>query len=123
MCGITGFYLPSPNADHFAHRMSAGGLLVHRGPDDFGNWINPEQTFGIQHYRLAIVDTSKAGAQPMHSPDGRWVIAFNGEIYNHLELREILESGNEAPVWVGQSDTETLVAAVSAWGLRATLDM
>jgi len=122
MCGITGFYLPRPNADHFAHRMTAGGLLVHRGPDDFGNWINPEQTFGIQHYRLAIVDTSKAGAQPMHSPDGRWVIAFNGEIYNHLELREILKSENEAPVWVGQSDTETLVAAISAWGLRATLD-
>jgi len=122
MCGITGFYLPASDSGHLAHRLSAGGLLPHRGPDRFDNWVNPEQTLGLQHYRLAIVDLSPAGAQPMHSADGRWVIAFNGEIYNHPQLREQLESEGVAPRWRGHSDTETLLAGISAWGLRKTLD-
>ncbi len=122
MCGITGFYLPRANSSHPAHRLTAGGLLQHRGPDRFDNWVNQEQTLGFQHYRLAIVDLSPAGAQPMHSTDGRWVIVFNGEIYNHTELRQRLEVEGSAPRWRGHSDTETLLAAISAWGLRKTLD-
>jgi asparagine synthase (glutamine-hydrolysing) len=122
MCGITGFYLPISDPCHPAHRLSAGGLLSHRGPDRFDNWVNPEQTLGFQHYRLAIVDLSSAGAQPMHSADGRWVIVFNGEIYNHLKLREQLEAEGAAHRWRGHSDTETLLAGISAWGLRKTLD-
>lgn len=122
MCGITGFYLPTSDTGHPAHRLSAGGLLQHRGPDRFDDWVNPEQTLGFQHYRLAIVDLSPAGAQPMHSADGRWVIVFNGEIYNHPQLREQLEAEGAAPRWRGHSDTETLLAGISAWGLRKTLD-
>jgi asparagine synthase (glutamine-hydrolysing) len=96
--------------------------LQHRGPDRFDNWVNPEQTVGLQHYRLAIVDLSSAGAQPMHSADRRWVIVFNGEIYNHSQLREQLEAEGVAPRWRGHSDTETLLAGISAWGLRKVLD-
>ncbi|MEI6760575.1 MAG: asparagine synthase (glutamine-hydrolyzing) [Betaproteobacteria bacterium] len=123
MCGITGFYLPTADPGHLAHRLSAGGLLSHRGPDRFDNWVNPERTLGFQHYRLAIVDLSSAGAQPMHSADGRWVIVFNGEIYNHTQLRAQLKAEGSAPRWRGHSDTETLLAGISAWGLRRTLDV
>jgi asparagine synthase (glutamine-hydrolysing) len=122
MCGITGFYLPASDPNHLAHRLSAGGLLPHRGPDRFDNWVNPERTLGFQHYRLAIVDLSPAGAQPMHSADERWVMVFNGEIYNHSQLREQLEAEGAAPRWRGHSDTETLLAGISVWGLRKTLD-
>lgn len=123
MCGITGFYLPQPDSSHFAHRLCAGRLLTHRGPDSFKNWVNSERTVAFQHYRLAIVDLSSAGAQPMQSSNGRWVIAFNGEIYNHLDIRRRLDIAGAAPSWRGHSDTETLLAAISAWGLRKTLDI
>lgn len=122
MCGITGFFLPRTDSKHLAHRFMLGGLLTHRGPDHFDSWINSEQTVGLQHYRLAIVDLSPAGAQPMLSVNGRWVIVFNGEIYNHMKLRELLEGEGVAPCWRGRSDTETLLAGISAWGLRKTLE-
>jgi asparagine synthase (glutamine-hydrolysing) len=122
MCGITAFYLPRSNPNHPVHRFSDGGHLKHRGPDGFGRWINPEETLGLQHYRLAIVDLSSAGTQPMHSEDRRWVIAFNGEIYNHFGLRKQLVADGFSPRWRGHSDTETLLACISAWGFRKTLE-
>ncbi len=122
MCGITGFFLSRTDSNHLAHRFTLGGLLVHRGPDHFDNWVNSEQTLGLQHYRLAIVDLSPAGSQPMLSRDGRWVIVFNGEVYNHMKLRELLEAEGAAPCWRGHSDTETLLAGISSWGLRKTLE-
>jgi asparagine synthase (glutamine-hydrolysing) len=121
MCGITGFLLPETNPRHPVHQFAEGGLLHHRGPDAFGYWFNAEQTVGLQHYRLAILDLSPAGAQPMLSADGRYVIAFNGEIYNHVELRSRLESEGLVARWRGGSDTETLLAGISAWGLDKTL--
>lgn len=121
MCGITGFVLPRPTDTHPAHRLAQGGLLTHRGPDRFDTWASPDGRVGLQHYRLAIVDLSPAGAQPMHSADGRYTVVFNGEIYNHLELRNRLSAEGLAPSWRGHSDTETLLAAISAWGLRAAL--
>ncbi len=122
MCGLTAFYLPRANPDHPAHRLSDGGLLQHRGPDGFGKWVNPDETLGLQHYRLAIVDLSSTGTQPMRSEDCRWVIAFNGEIYNHVLLRKQLAADGFAPHWRGHSDTETLLACISGWGLNLTLE-
>jgi asparagine synthase (glutamine-hydrolysing) len=122
MCGITGFFLPRTDSNHLAHRFRLGDLLVHRGPDHFDNWVNSEETLGLQHYRLAIVDLSPTGSQPMQSRNRRWVIVFNGEIYNHMKLRELLEAEGAAPCWHGHSDTETLLAGISTWGLRKTLE-
>ncbi len=95
--------------------------LIHRGPDDRGEWRDGAAGIALGHRRLAIVDLSPAGHQPMHSACGRFVIAFNGEIYNHMDLRRELESCAAAPAWRGHSDTETLLAACARWGVEATL--
>jgi len=91
MCGLAGFLGGSVGAggDVLLRRMA--DTLIHRGPDDGGYWCNSEQRIGLGHRRLAIVDLSPAGHQPMVSTSERFVIAFNGEIYNHLELRKELE--------------------------------
>ena len=91
--------------------------LVHRGPDDAGVWADAGAGVALGHRRLAIIDLSPAGHQPMLSDCGRYVIAFNGEIYNHLALRGELAG----QAWRGHSDTETLLAGIAAWGLEATL--
>ncbi|MBB6065840.1 asparagine synthase (glutamine-hydrolyzing) [Pseudoxanthomonas broegbernensis] len=96
--------------------------LAHRGPDDDGRWSEAEAGIALGHRRLSIVDLSPSGHQPMVSPSGRWVIVFNGEIYNHLQIREILERTGCAPAWHGHSDTETLLAAIESWGVEATLE-
>ena len=93
--------------------------LFHRGPDDEGVWS--EGQIGLGHRRLAILDLSSTGAQPMHSDCGRYVLAYNGEIYNHLYLRHALEIEDAVPPWRGQSDTETLLAAIAHWGLDDAL--
>lgn len=91
--------------------------LYHRGPDDGGSWIDVAHGIALVHRRLSILDLSAAGHQPMPSASDRYVIAFNGEVYNHLDLREALPGY----AWRGHSDTETLLAAVSAWGVNTTL--
>lgn len=101
-----------------AHARAMGAALSHRGPDDRGAWVDAEAGLSLSHTRLAILDLSPAGAQPMHSPSGRHVLVFNGEVYNHLELREQLQ---HPPAWRGHSDTETLLACIDAWGLADTL--
>lgn len=95
--------------------------LVHRGPDDHGRWCDPERGIAIGHRRLSILDLSQAGHQPMISACGRYVIAFNGEIYNHEQLRVKLESQGQAPLWRGHSDTEVVLAAFGAWGVISAL--
>lgn len=92
--------------------------LRHRGPDDAGVWVDGEAGIGLAHRRLSIIDLSPAGHQPMVSAGGRYVVAFNGEIYNHLNLRRELEINAD---WRGHSDTETLLAGFEAWGVEATL--
>jgi len=122
MCGIAGFLAPSPltpEAVRIAQAM--GDRLQHRGPDGRGEWLDPEAGVALAHRRLAIVDLSAAGRQPMASADGRWIITFNGEIYNHLDLRDELQEGGRAPTWRGHSDTETLLAAISTWGVEAAV--
>jgi asparagine synthase (glutamine-hydrolysing) len=95
--------------------------LAHRGPDDFGYWFQRDIGLAMGHRRLSIVDLSPAGHQPMGSASGRYQVTLNGEIYNHLALRTELESNAAAPTWRGHSDTETLLAAIEAWGLRRAL--
>lgn len=96
--------------------------ISHRGPDSDGYWIDPQASIGLAHRRLAIVDLSPAGAQPMFSVSGRYVLAFNGEIYNHVRLRDALErEGKVSANWQGHSDTETLLAGFDAWGIEGTL--
>jgi asparagine synthase (glutamine-hydrolysing) len=95
--------------------------LVHRGPDDAGVWADEARGVALAQRRLSIVDLSAAGHQPMHSHGGRYVIVFNGEIYNHREMRLTLEPA-AAGGWRGQSDTEVLLAAIDAWGIDGALD-
>lgn len=94
-----------------------GKAIVHRGPDDNGIWLDADAGIGLSHRRLSVLDLSPAGHQPMVSPSGRYVIAFNGEIYNHLDLRRQMDS----QVWRGHSDTETLLAGFECWGIEETL--
>jgi asparagine synthase (glutamine-hydrolysing) len=119
MCGIAG-YLTSGRADPaLAHRMIQP--IAHRGPDDQGVWTDAEAGVALGHRRLSIVDLSPLGHQPMASNDGRWVLDYNGEIYNHAALRAELDAAAGPIAWRGHSDTETLVECIAAWGLEATL--
>ncbi|SKA80854.1 asparagine synthase (glutamine-hydrolysing) [Thiothrix eikelboomii] len=121
MCGIAGFlgftHLNQP-AQTLEHMTAA---LQHRGPDAQGLWLDAEAQIALGHRRLAIVDLSTAGQQPMRSADGRYLCVFNGEIYNHHALRKKLERSGVSPQWRGHSDTETLLAGFAHWGIEATL--
>ena len=122
MCGLTGFWARGQHAaDMEVTAVAMADRIRHRGPDDDGVWIDAAAGVAIAHRRLSILDLSPAGHQPMASFSGRWVLAYNGEIYNHLDLRRRLESEGAAPAWRGHSDTETLLAAIEAWGVEATL--
>lgn len=119
MCGIAGAF-GGPGVDTaVVQRMTRA--LAHRGPDDEGAWVDSDAGIGLGHRRLSIVDLSPAGHQPMISPSGRYVITFNGEIYNHAELRAELLAQRHEVAWRGHSDTETLLAGFDAWGIKATL--
>lgn len=124
MCGLTGF-LSVTGAEQQATQSvlrKMANAIVHRGPDSDGYWADADAGIGLAHRRLAIVDLSPAGAQPMTSGSGRYVLAFNGEIYNHLLLRDTLQSEGQVNIpWRGHSDTETLLAGFDAWGIEATL--
>ena len=121
MCGIAGV-LRNP-ADGLVPPpllLAMGETLRHRGPDGQGTWTDGAAGIGLSHSRLAIVELSDAGAQPMLSHCGRYVLAFNGEIYNHRALRRDLESFGKVD-WRGHSDTEVLLSAIERWGLEHTL--
>ncbi len=124
MCGFAGF-LTFGGTEHGALEhvaRSMANTLVHRGPDDSGEWVDPETGIALAFRRLSIIDLSPAGHQPMRSADGRYVIVFNGEIYNFAELRKELEQSGEAPVWRGHSDTEVLLAMIVSRGLDRALE-
>ena len=97
-------------------------VIVHRGPDGDGYWADAEAGIGLAHRRLAVLELSAAGAQPMESVSGRYVIAFNGEIYNHMRLRDALQRESRVVAsWRGHSDTETLLVGFDTWGIEDTL--
>jgi len=121
MCGIAGI-LGAGRVDRAVlEKMTSA--LAHRGPDDFGLWVDDDSRVGLGHRRLAIVDLSPAGHQPMLSADGRFVLTFNGEIYNHGDLRAELEARGAVPEggWRGHSDTEVFLHGIVTWGLAETL--
>lgn len=121
MCGIAGFCNFKGDWQKNIERMC--DKMYHRGPDASGVWASDDHRVVLGHRRLAIVDLSPAGAQPMVSRDGRYVIAYNGEIYNHASIRKKLLAEGKIPAFRGTSDTETLLEAIAAYGLKDTLKM
>lgn len=118
MCGVVGAATGKSLALSLSHVEAMATRIAHRGPDSHGVWHKDGAFLG--HRRLAIVDLSAAGHQPMTSHDGRLVISYNGEIYNHRDIRAKLELAGQIS-WRGHSDTETLVEALSRWGIEKTL--
>lgn len=120
MCGIAGFIgLGFADYAPLARRMAE--QIKHRGPDGAGIWCDTDAGIALAHRRLAILDLSEAGHQPMVSADGRLVLVFNGEIYNHAELRRDINAAGWSVGWKSHSDTETLLAALQIWGIEGTL--
>lgn len=119
MCGFAG--LLGEGDSPIVERML--DTIVHRGPDDWGCWFDANRRIGLGHRRLSVVDLSPAGHQPMSSSSGRFVMAFNGEVYNHLQIRKQLEQAHGQPIeWLGHSDTETLLAGFDIWGIQGTIE-
>ena len=109
MCGIAGF-LCSQNSSYLKNLNNLNNIkdiLYHRGPDDHGIWFNNNEMVAFGHTRLSIQDLSPAGHQPMESFSKRYLMVYNGEIYNHLDLRNKLKSLSPNLEWRGKSDTET----------------
>jgi len=120
MCGLVGLLDRSAGIDPLQLKRAAS-VLRHRGPDQEGIWFDASAGIGLGHCRLSILELSSAGDQPMISQSGQYVLVYNGEVYNHLTLREKLKEEGAEPKWMGHSDTETLLAVISAWGLVKTL--
>src|SRR5439155_1540690 len=122
MCGVTGFLDTADRQclDGDAVIVNMMNALTHRGPDASGIWIDAEARIALGHRRLSIVDLSEAGAQPMHSASGRFVISYNGEIYNADDVaRDLAAAGHRLR---GHCDTEVLIEAIDAWGLDRALE-
>lgn len=124
MCGLAGFlYNPDRASEDQTHKavLQMTDAILHRGPDSDGRWVDHSAGVALGHRRLAVVDLTEAGHQPMMSHSRRYIVVFNGEIYNHLSLRRDLDTQSPRVSWVGHSDTETILAAIDAWGLEETL--
>lgn len=122
MCGIAGVLSRAGVDDRDVAGMALA--IAHRGPDDQGVWVDSQAGVGLANRRLAIIDLSPHGHQPMLSGNGRYVLTFNGEIYNHGELRADLDAAGRAPEggWRGHSDTETLIELIAYRGLENALN-
>lgn len=121
MCGIAGFFNARPDRQQIIRAMT--DRMTHRGPDAEGFWLDEHSGWTFGHRRLSIVDLSPAGAQPMVSVSGRYVLTYNGEIYNAGELRTKLMKERKVTAFRGTSDTEILLEAIEAYGLEATLNV
>lgn len=122
MCGMTGFLSVGDMAPSTQIVEAMAAAIAHRGPDDNGTWVDRTCGIALGHRRLSIIDLTAAGHQPMTSHSGRFVIVYNGEIYNFRDLRLELEGLGAAPAWRGSSDTEVLLAAFEYWGIRGALE-
>jgi asparagine synthase (glutamine-hydrolysing) len=121
MCGIAGL-LSSKHPVSVELVRAMTNRIQPRGPDSADEWLGDAGRIGFGHRRLAIIDLSAAGAQPMQSHCGRYTVTYNGEIYNFEELRAELAAAGHAPAWSGHSDTEVMLAAFTAWGLRRGIE-
>tara|TARA_X000001036_G_scaffold350287_1_gene330947 strand:- start:1283 stop:3214 length:1932 start_codon:yes stop_codon:yes gene_type:complete len=122
MCGLTGFYSVNPTLSKVEQNVIGKKMaetITHRGPDNGGIWQEPELGLLLAHRRLSILDLTSEGHQPMSSHSNRYVITYNGEIYNHLEIRAQLEHTGHR--FNGRSDTETLLSAIEHWGINRAL--
>ena len=120
MCGINGFYSKSlSNFDDVIVKMNSA--ISHRGPDTNGAWSDKNLGIVLGHQRLSIIDVSSSGNQPMQSSSGRYILTYNGEIYNYLKIRKELEMNNVNIKWKGNSDTEILLESIDFWGIEITL--
>jgi asparagine synthase (glutamine-hydrolysing) len=124
MCGLAGFLGGNwdSRAEVLATLARMNRSILHRGPDRSDAWVDQDARIAFAHDRLAIIDLSPAGNQPMHSHSGRYVIAYNGEVYNHQNIRDELTAAGQSPNWNGHSDTETLLAAIEFWGFRGAIE-
>lgn len=120
MCGIAGIFDPHGHVQR-ADLMRMSRMQKHRGPDGEGTWVSPDARLGLSHVRLSIIDLSDGAAQPMSTSDGRATLCFNGEIYNHTELRAELEAEG-VRFATDHSDTEVLLHGLLHWGVEATLE-
>jgi asparagine synthase (glutamine-hydrolysing) len=121
MCGLAGIFTKTSlisSSEDSLRKM--GRSLAHRGPDDEGFWMDLDAGVGLAHQRLSVIDLSPEGRQPMVSASGRYVIVYNGEVYNFLELRKELDQLGESH-WRGHSDTEVILASIEKWGLPQAL--
>ena len=125
MCGLAGVF-GYENRQAMTEVVGAmADSLYHRGPDGNGVWVDADANIALGHSRLAILDLSQEGHQPMTSKGDRYVMVFNGEIYNHSDLKIEIEKESEngtSLAWKGHSDTETLLACFSQWGVKKTLE-
>jgi asparagine synthase (glutamine-hydrolysing) len=128
MCGFVGFLDTCLESQHTAETVASkmATTIANRGPDSYGSWIDTNVGVALAHRRLSVIDPSPAGHQPMFCSTGRYVIVFNGEIYNHLDLRiKLGNRGTDRALtgdWRGHSDTETLLAGFAEWGIKATVE-
>lgn len=122
MCGLAGFFNSSPQVGSFESILYAMTKRIeHRGPDGNGVWFNLDDRIGLGHQRLAVIDTSQQGHQPMQSQCGRYVVVYNGEIYNYRELKQGLIAKGHC--FLGNSDTEVLLALIVEHGILQTLQL
>ncbi|HEX9190835.1 MAG TPA: asparagine synthase (glutamine-hydrolyzing) [Candidatus Deferrimicrobiaceae bacterium] len=119
MCGIAGFLSTGAERPGKELLVAMGNTLANRGPDASGTYLSPDGRAGLSHRRLAILDLSPAGAQPMFSTDGMLVVSYNGEVYNFREIRE--ELSGRGHTFRGGSDTEVMLAAIREWGIDAAV--
>lgn len=122
MCGITGFIdLKAQNKGTLLQEIVSNmtSSLLHRGPDDFGTWVDEARGVALGHRRLAVLDLSPTGHQPMTDPQGRYVIVYNGEVYNFPTLKQELQQ--QGQIFRGTSDTEVILSAITSWGIKAAL--